>query len=108
MVLVIAGALDLDWLAVQEEAAVCVEVDGANSEGGVFGIDGLAVGLQCRDCAIEVRVLAGPERGLSDLRFQREGVLFARRNRGGCGDGGCNRLARWIDECDMDAAGDGR
>ncbi len=48
MVLVIAGALQLDGLAIQQEAPLGVEFDGANSEGSFIAIHDLPAGCEPR------------------------------------------------------------
>jgi hypothetical protein len=42
VVLVVTGALDLERLVVEEEAAVRVPSEGSDAERGVVGVDGLA------------------------------------------------------------------
>ena len=51
-ILMIAGALDLYRLVIQQEALVGIEADGADAKCGLVFVRGIAVGVDHRDCSI--------------------------------------------------------
>ena len=69
VVLVAAHALDLDALAVQEEALVLIELDGANAELGLVFVNVLTALGDTGDEGVQVGRFDIPEFGLSDLEL---------------------------------------
>ena len=67
VVLVIAGALDLDRFAVEEEALVRIEDSRAHAKGDALGVARLAVRLDGDDGGVEVGLIDRPERGIREL-----------------------------------------
>ena len=67
VVLMIARALELDRSAVEQEPALCIELDAAHAEGRVGGIDDAIVLFDAGFEPIQLRSLQRPERG-SDKR----------------------------------------
>ena len=62
VILVIAGALNLERLAVEEEALVGVEERRAHAKAHSLGITGLAAGLHGHNRRVKVRSIHRPER----------------------------------------------
>ena len=63
VVLVIAGALELDGLAVQQEALLGIERDGANAERRFVAIDDCAADAHLGDELVEIALFERPECG---------------------------------------------
>ena len=63
VVLVIAGALDLDVLAVEENPLLRVDGDGAYAEGGLVAVHGRLVGAEFSDELVEIALFQRPELG---------------------------------------------
>ena len=82
VIVMIAGALDLQLLSIQKKALVCIEYCGADAKGHPFSIGYLPVSLNGNLCGVKVRLGDRPQR-----RFCQSGT----RNIGG-GPIRCNRL----------------
>ena len=67
MVLVVAGALNLDGLAVEEEALFRIEDRSAHAEADALGIARLAGGFNGDDCGVEIGRFDRPEGGIGEL-----------------------------------------
>ena len=72
VILMIAGAFDLDRLAVEEESFVGVPSNVAHAEVHALGIARLASGLDCHRSRIEIRSLRRPERRIRQAGVCRE------------------------------------
>jgi len=68
VILVVAGALDLEGLAVEEESFLCVEVSRAHAEDDPFGIPRCAVGGDGNNGRVEIRHFDRPQCGIRESR----------------------------------------
>ena len=82
MILVVARALHLDRLAVQEEALVSVELQVANPEARFIAIRYGPAGLDLGDQLVEVPLLQRPQRRLPDRHLLFVAALARYRNGG--------------------------
>ncbi len=105
-VVVIADALDLDAFAVEEEAVVGGEYEGADAEGGGIGVDDFAVHGEIGDDGVEVGGIGGPALWVGDGEGGGEGLGGV----GGEGAGGLeggDLLAAGIEEAGVEGDGGG-
>ena len=82
VVLVVAGALQFRGRAVEQKAALCIELHGTDAERRFVAIDCLAVNLHLGEEFVKVALFEGPQCRAADNNFLREVVLIARRDRG--------------------------
>ena len=75
VILVVARALDLDGLAVQEEALVGIELQVANAEARLVPIYDRAAGVHLGHQLVEVPLFQGPQRRLADDHLLFVGAL---------------------------------
>src|SRR5947209_17428256 len=104
MVLMVAGALDLHRLAVEEEALVGVETNGADSEGGGATVHDSGAGMHFGREPVEIGLLDGPERWTVDRDALLELAPPPCRNCGFLRPPTCHRHAVSIDNAGHEAA----
>ena len=75
MILVIGGALDLEGLPIEEEAALGIVTNRADAEALFESIHELSAGFQLDHGGIQPGLLQGPKLGLRDRRFDDAGLL---------------------------------
>src|SRR5581483_11639059 len=85
MVLMIAGALDLNTLAVQEKALVRIEADRADAERSFVTIHLTAAALDRSDKLVKVRRFERPQSGVANRQLHRD-FAFLQRLEGNFGD----------------------
>src|SRR6185312_2290745 len=76
----IAGSLDLDALAVEQESFVDVEMHRAGAESRRDTVDLLATRADCRECGVEMRGVGRPEVGPIYCEFASDRRTAARRD----------------------------
>ena len=75
VILVVARPLDLDGLAVQQEALVGIELEVANAEARLVAIYDRAAGVHLSHQLVEVPLFQGPQRRLADDHLLFVGAL---------------------------------
>lgn len=88
VILVVVGAMQLEWCAVQQEAALCVEDGRAHAERRDQRIDRLAFAVHAGGQVVELRGVDRPQRSLAE----RQGLLDALYLAGCNGDRGAGCL----------------
>ncbi len=89
----VAHAVERHTHAIEGEALIRVELDGADAEVRARGIHGLAVLLHGGDSGVERRVLQVPELGVGHLQVEGGGADGAGLDAGGAGGAGGHGLA---------------
>ncbi len=93
VVLVIAGAFHLDRLAVEEQAFLRVELDGADAEARLVAIDNVAAGAHFGHQRVEIALFERPELRLADGHLLLVGLIapaaMAADGRDGLADRSC-------------------